>query len=325
MGFDFIGIMLAFVLATIVMDLLLIRGAILLFRKKGHTNYYAPALAKDIVRSGMPAWIPNILTVAGQSIGILILYGVIGGAETGVYYIALAIASIVYALPVSIHSLMYPVLSGMTTGRDSAISQAIRLSLVITVPIAFVFAAYSSVPFLIMGQSFSAGPQLLSILALGAVLYPIYSGYYGYLYAVGQYKHVLVLGSIINGTRLILYYLLVTMLSSLGVALSYVLGILIVVFAIIPSAKRIGYNPQWRCYLEIVMAPLIIMSFLLIVGIHWIIGGPILVLVSFFFYTRRKIVRKNEVREISQALMSENTIERVKRVINPVIKLAFGE
>jgi O-antigen/teichoic acid export membrane protein len=45
------------------------------------------------------------------------VYFVIGGAATGFYFIAFAIAGIVYQLPASILTLMFPVLSGMEEGR----------------------------------------------------------------------------------------------------------------------------------------------------------------------------------------------------------------
>lgn len=253
------------------------------------------------------------------------IYWSVNDFETGLYHIALAIALIVYALPRSIQGLMFPVLSGMKEGREKAISRVVNFSLAITVPTALILGIYPELPLLLFGSQYIEAAPLLTILVLGAIIYPIYSGYYVYLYATEKYNHVTILGIIINGSRLILYYILVSNLSTKGIALSYSLGIVLVIFAMKPSAFKIGYKIDWKDYAKAIIIPSIFAILLYYFNIHWLIGIPIMIFISLFLYIRIGVITKEDLHEIFSAFISKEKLAKLYSYTRSFSKSLFGE
>jgi len=240
-------------------------------------------------------------------------------------FIAFAIASIVYNLPTSILGLMFPVLSGMEDGRKRAISRTIQLSLAITAPIALALTIYPSLPLSLLGQNYVQASNILTILILEAVASPIISGYTSYVYAIGNYIHVTMIGLATNVSRIMLYVILISTLEATGVAIAYTLGTIMALVAVLPSAKGLGYRFDWVQYAKTMTIPAILTIFLSTLNIHWLIGIPILLVVSSLAYARMSIVSKADLLEISQAFMSKERMSRMYVYARPLIKLIYGE
>lgn len=325
LNFGWLGIMLSLLLASIISDVTLLLFTSKLFKEFRLTFSVKLSQSKDLLVASLPSWVPNASTIVAQSIGVLFIFGYVGGAETGHFAIALAISSIVLTLPSSIQSLMFPVLSGMKSGRKGAISRTIQLSLALTVPLASVFALYSFLPLSPFGPSYVQASNLLTVLVLGSLISPIVSGYTSYVYAIGKYSHVAIIGTIANLSRIILYILLLPIFMATGIALSYTLGVLVALLVILPSARKIGYKFNWTKYLTIIAIPSSLAIFFFVFSIHWLIGIPILMLISAIAYTRLKIITKVDLLEIAQAFLSKETISRVYLRTKPVIKILFGE
>jgi O-antigen/teichoic acid export membrane protein len=322
---DFLGIMISFIVAAIAADLILLVGLGRLSKEFTLTVTFDTVKSRELLQGSLPAWIPNTLMIAGQSIGVLVLYNFVGNTETGLYYIAYAVASIVYTLPTSILGLMFPVLSGMVDGRKRAASNAIRLSMALTVPIAITIAIFPEIPFIFIGADFVGGYGLLSILLLGAIIYPIYAGYYGYVYAIGKYTHVLGLGVIINLCRILLYLLFVSSMGAAGIAMAFVISIAISVFAIIPSSMKIGFRFHWITYAKPIVASGGFALVLIMLSINWIFGAPLLLILSLISYTRMGIVTKDDLVELSSVFLSEEALAKVSTPFKPILRILFGD
>jgi len=89
---------------------------------------------RDVLRAGVASWLPAMIAVLGQQLGVLTLFGVKGASETGLYYVSFAIMGVVTGIGGSVLGLMMPVLSGMEDGRKRACSRAIKISLVLVTP-----------------------------------------------------------------------------------------------------------------------------------------------------------------------------------------------
>ena len=326
LGFDFVGVILGFITASITMDTIIVLYAMKLFKEFGVKTKVQTSHLRDLLKAGLASWIPNTLITLGQSIGVLSIYGFVGETETGLYYIAFAIAAIVYSLPESILSLMFPVLSGMEDGRKRTASKAIKLSLAITVPIALALALYPSIPLSLLGQKYvQASSNILRILVLGAVISPIISGYGSYIYAIGKYTHVALTGLATNISRLLLYALLIPTMEATGVATAYTLGIIIALAIILPSAHKTGYRFNWTQHAETIIIPGLLAAFISIINIHWLIGLPALLLLSLLAYARLNIISKMDLIEVSQAFMSKERLSKMYAYVRPIFKIMYGE
>ncbi len=325
MNFGFLAIMVAFLLSTLIADFILIGATYLFFRNKSLKINIDQKVVRDLVTSGLPAWLPNMLTIAGQSFAVLIVYNIVGDTETGLYYIAYAIAAVVYAAPTSILGLMYPVLSGMEDGRKESITKMTRIAVALTAPFAVAVVVFSNIPFMILGPLYMDAAPLLSWLAIGAIAYPIYAGYYSYAYAIKQNRHVLTLGISINGSRLVLYVLLASIFGAMGVAMGYTLGIVVGLFAMVISSSLLDYRPPWLTYGKTVIIPCLFGIVLYYFQIHWLLAVPIIVLLSTIIYTRSNIISREDAIEIINAFMSPISITRFYVVLRPVSVILFGK
>jgi O-antigen/teichoic acid export membrane protein len=126
-GTGFLGIMLAFIMTDVAYD------AILLYLCRRVISFQRPSMApvKEALKTGIPNWLPGLISTAGTWLGILGIHSLSGSYETGTYYIAFMISQIVYSLPLSFLGLMFPVLSGMEDGRKRATNRSVRLTLAI--------------------------------------------------------------------------------------------------------------------------------------------------------------------------------------------------
>ena len=324
LGLNLSAVLFGFITASIAMDVVLVFYATRLFRGFGvgvkiHLSYLRTPL-----KAGIASWIPEILYVLANSFGILTVFTLIGGAETGLYFIAFAIASMLYSFPQTIQSLMFPVLSGMEKGKKKAISRAIQLTLAVTVPIALLATIYSSIPLSILGFQYIQASNIFAILAVGSIIDPIVSGYISYVYALGKYTHVALISLVTNGSRLVLYVVLVPLLGGIGAGFSYTLGIIVALVPMLFSARSIMYKPRWVQHARTIAIPLLLSVLFLILNFPWFIGVPVLLVISVFAYARLEIITKRDVFEISQAFLSKETITKLSSLFRPLIRLMFG-
>lgn len=319
------GVILPIIVATIMSDVLLLFYTAKLFKESKVEFGVQSSCLKDLLPAGFASWIPSTLTILGQSIGVLSIYGYMGSTETGLYYISFALASLVYNFPKSILELMFPVLSGMEDGRKRISSRIIGLSLALTTPIALALALYPHVLLSVLGPKYLEASNILAILALGAIVTPIVSGYGSYIYAIGKYVHVTLIGLATNLGMVILYALLIPLLGSMGVAIAYTLGFLISLVAILPSSYVSGFRFGWRQYIKTIAIPGLLATSIYVLNVQWFIGAPIILLASLFAYARLHIVSKMDLLELSQAFMSKERLSRIYTDASPIIKFMFGE
>jgi O-antigen/teichoic acid export membrane protein len=326
-GYGLDGILFAFVIGSIARGLILINYTRKVFKSLNIESglYFDLSQFKDIFSAGIVSWIPNMLTAIGQSLAVLLIYGFVGSAETGFFFVALAISIVVYRVSDSVMLLIFPVVSGMSDGRKRMTSKAIRLSLTASIPISFVFVLYSSSLIGFLGPAYFSTSLLLSILALGGLVYPIVSGYNSYVHAIGRYSHVILIGLTLTGTRLLLYLGLVMPYQELGIAVAYVIGMGVALVPVLISSKRTNYRIDWVLYLKTVIPPSGLSIILIIFNISWILGIPVLLGATLFSYTRLRIITKSDLSEISRSFMSDETVEKLRDMTNPILSLFFGE
>jgi O-antigen/teichoic acid export membrane protein len=324
LGLGFPGVMLGFAIAFLAADFILILCAIRLFKELDIGFKFRASFSGELLKASAPSWIPSVLTILGQSVGILLIYAFFSGTQTALYYVAFAISLIIYNLMISFQTLIFPVLSGMGSGREAAVSRAIRLTLALGVPAAYALAVYASLPLSLLGASYSGAYLPIQLLALGAIAYPIFSVYYSYIYALGKYRQVTVVGVATNVSRLVLYPLLIIPLQSTGAAISYIAGTFAGVFSCVLSARRLGYHFGWIDYGKTLVIPTSAAFVLWFLRIDWFIGVPLLLVASLISYTRLGIVTKKDLYDIAQAFLSDQTLSRITVHSKPIARLLYG-
>jgi len=320
MGYGLIGILAGLAIGSLIRTgYFMIHTRKLLNENDGpEEEFWDFGKAKDMIAAGLAYWAPNTLTVLSQAIGVLAVYGFVGEGQTGLYYIALAIALIVYRFPDSIQALMFPLLSGMSDGRKRAASRAIKISVTLAAPLSLLLVLYPSLPFIFLGSAYEGASELLRILVIGAMIQPLISGYTSYIYAIGRYLHVTIIGFVLMGGRLLLYILLLEPIGTLGIAVGYTLGIGLAIAPVILSARYAQFRFQWSILGKALLWPVLLSLAVLIANLPWIIGIPSILLLSVIGYFRLHVLTRKDAAEIAFAFLGKETARRLYTRVRPL-------
>jgi O-antigen/teichoic acid export membrane protein len=320
-GTGFLGIMLAYIIMDVVYD------AILLYQSSRLVSFERPSITpvKEALTTGIPNWLPGLISTAGTWLGILGIYSFSGSQQTGIYYIAFNISSIICAIPLSLLGLMFPVLSGMEDGRKRATNRAIRLSFAITVPLAALGIAYPYVPLSLLGSSYVTASLALQILLIGCLIAPMTSGFNSLVYAYGKYRYVTLLGLSLNIPRVVLYPFLVAMWGENGAAVAYVSGYFFALAAVVVMARRINYSIGWRPSLALTLIPLAITSIVYLGNLYWVFGTLIILGVTAVTYARLGLITRADLAEISSAFVSRERLDRMYPYVRYLLRVLYGE
>lgn len=108
----------------------------------------------ETLRAGIPAWLPGFILVLGQWLSVLAVFGYKTAVETGHYYAAYTIASLLRGASVIVLGALLPVLAGMREGRAALASDAARVALALITPLAVFTALYPAPILSLLGPSY---------------------------------------------------------------------------------------------------------------------------------------------------------------------------
>ena len=236
----------------------------------------------DVLRAGIVSWLPGIVVLAGQWLGVLFVFGSSGAVETGYYYVAYSISNVVLGVSTSMLGLLLPVLSGMGDGRKRVAHRVLRISLLFMVPIAVFIGVYPWLPLGLLGSEYVAASNTLVMLLLGSVPLAITMCISSLVYAYGYYRMVLFIGLSQNIPRIILYFILVPLYGGFGAALSFTAGSYFGLLSSALIAHYTRFHLDIPSIIHIVTIPLTLGLISNILGLHWIIG---LIIISCFACT----------------------------------------
>jgi O-antigen/teichoic acid export membrane protein len=325
LGLGLLGIMLGYIIAAAGNSLILLILARREIRRLGAEFSIAGHAIKESIEAGLATWIPSILALAGQWLGVLGLSGFVGSYETGTYFIGYSITTGLLALPMSIISLMFPVLSGMEDGRKRAMGEAVRISSAIMYPLAFMLIAYPAFIPSLLGEAYLPASTPIMILAAGFLLAPLVNGYTTYTYALGRYQEVIFIGLAGNLPRIILYTLLIGRLAEAGAAISFSLGSLSSLIAVIPLAKKAGYNLNIKKTIKTLSIPLALCILTLALKPHPLLGMTLILAASYITYIRLKIISRKDLANLATALLSRKALTSLSPYLKPILKMLYGE
>ncbi|MBI4258739.1 MAG: oligosaccharide flippase family protein, partial [Thaumarchaeota archaeon] len=280
--------------------------------------------ARELLEAGSVSWVPNVIYILGTQLGIIVVFGAYGAFEAGVYFIALAILSIIASIYSSIMGVAFPILSGMTGGRKMAIWRAIRLSLVFCMPLTIAALTFPRPILGIFGEAYAVADLTLSVLLFSTIPLIISTGVYTLVYAYGNYRQVFAIGLAGNVPSVVLYFLLTPLLGGLGASYSYLAGAISGVIVSVAVAHRIKMQIIWFDVYKATSIPLIIGSLAFVANLNWLIGGLAILFVSFFGYTRLNLLTKQDMKDLAEAILPRNVTNSIYHRLGWMIGILYG-
>jgi|GEM_PF-5240986 len=275
---------------------------------------------KTLIHAGMSNWVPSMVSAIGGQLSVLSVFGYVGAAQAGEYYMASAIFSAVVGLPTAIFSAAFPVMSGMTDARKTLSWKITKYSLLISAPLAILTGVYANQILTMLNPALVNAVIPQRILLIGVVPAIINYGIYYLLYATGNYKSVLVAGLVENLSRVSLYFILVPSLGATGAAISYISGsFLSMIFMLLTQRKR--FILSWKRVVAITSIPASSGLAIWFLAVDPIIGVPTILLACLFFYLRLDVARTDEIRGIVFSLMPSHLASRIFQRLERIILL----
>ena len=322
-GWGALGLTLGYTIGFVISSILLGVFLNLKFKstKKSPVGSFSQT-AKNIFVSSTANWIPTLVTAIGSQLGTVIVFGVQGSEQAGLYFIALTLVTGITAFASALFNIAFPVLSSMQDGRKRFAWRVIRLTLVITVPFSISLIFYSKEVMQLIGQNYAGASFPLQILLLSSLPTAVASGISVLVYAYGHYKQVLAIGLATNVPRTILYFLLIQMYGNTGAALSYTIGA-IAGFAIsIIIAKKMNFQIFWKDLGLIMVIPAGIGLAMNYFGLNYIVGIVVTVALSYILFLRLQILTNSDIADMSGILpaTASKAALRVSRIIERALK-----
>jgi len=277
---------------------------------------------KELLTASFTAWVPYSINLIGTQSGVVFLLGVSGAVPAGIYYMAFGIFIALSAFPTSIIGLMFPILSGMKEQREILIWKAMNASYYLVVPLAVAIALFP-VPLLsIFGEEFVSGAPIMSILAMTVLIAPI-SGSIGVLaFAYGRYKQVLLIGVIPNLTKVILYIVLITEYSGIGIAVSIFIAALVELGLALVLNRLNKYELPSRKFVVLLGIPILIGLITFVANINPVLSILIIMISSYLIIPRTGIIKYSDIDEILDSIFekSSNTGRKLRSIARIIFK-----
>lgn len=278
----------------------------------------------ELLRAGMPNYIPSMIQTWGTRIGVLLVFGTVGAIQTGYYYIALQFFAVIILIPNTISSLLFPYISGYKDRDAETMKQGIKFAQILSAPFLFALLVYPYLPLVIMGVDYVAGSIMLQFLLLGVPLIAITGGVNSLAYARGRYRIVLLIGLITNVPRLILYFVLTPTLAGEGAALAHLAGSILGLFAAAGAANKMKFSAGWIQSVLALLPPLVISIPILLLDIHWLLGIPLVLGMSAIVYMRSGFLSRRELVTLGTAVLSDSMIERFAPHLRRILTAIYG-
>ncbi|RLG88893.1 MAG: hypothetical protein DRO18_00465, partial [Thermoprotei archaeon] len=298
LGFGWVGSTLGYVMVYLTVFVV---GFIYTLRFLGFRFIFDFGVLRGVLVAGLASWVPRVIVLAGQWVGVLAVFGFTGAVETGYYYVAFTIGNIVTFIGASLVQLLLPVLSGMGDGRKRAAGWVLRLALSFMAPVAVFVACYPWLPLSLLGRGYVSASDTLFVLVFASVPIVITTCVINLVYAYGDYLKVLVIGLAQNVPRVVLYYVLTPLYGGLGAALSFTVGGFIGFIVALVVACRVGFVVSLRDLGVIVGVPAVPALVAYFLGLHWLVGGLLIALCMLIGYPRLGVVRRVDLVELSRA------------------------
>ena len=177
-----------------------------------------------ILVASIAGWIPNLISIIGSQLGVIVVNGSQGANQAGLYFIAFSIVAALLGIMSVLSAITYPALSAMYDGRKRLAWRMLKLTLIIILPASSSIMFYSKDIMQIFGQHYVEGYSSLEILVI-SVLPTSVAGFITVLvYSYGNYKQVMAIGLALTIPRVASYFILVPFYGGVGAGYRFCFG-----------------------------------------------------------------------------------------------------
>ena len=250
--------------------------------------------SKGLLTGGLVAWIPMLITTLGIDLGTLVLYNTYGSHESGIYFIALAIANAINSVVYTIFTISLPVLSSMHDGRKKFVWQTIRISAILALPLSCSILFYSNDIMHLIGSNYEKGSISLQILLLSSFAIIVFTGVETLVFSYGKYRYTLSINLAASIPRTILYLILVPTFGITGVAISYTIGTATGLIASIIVAKTIRMSIYWKPLAFTFFLPISLSFFLVTLDVGYTIGIVTTLMITYLLLMKLHVIQKSD-------------------------------
>jgi len=276
-----------------------------------------------VIKASMFRWIPIFMGLVGGQASILALFSFKGPAESGLFYIPYAVFAILVLISNSITSVLHPILSGMKEEKSQVIllNRSLKITYIITMPLAVMAFFYSDQVLQIFGKDFVVSSEILSILVMSYPFLLFNEGIFFFLFAKAKYKETLILGLSANIPRLILYFILIPEIGSIGAAYALVIGTILQTFTTLVFVRRLRIRIPSK---DIVFVSII--SFLIGVGVYFsnigIVGVILIWVATNIIFLKIKLLNSQNIEEVFALIYPQDiAVQKSDRIIRILSKL----
>jgi len=322
-GMEAIGVMIGFTSFFILSSILLAVNLIMIFKSsKEKSEINVKNAIRNIFSASVVSWIPALITVPGIYLGTIVVFGIEGASQAGIYFIAFSVATALTTLMLVLLTLGYPLLSSMKDGRKRLVWRLMKMSLVFGLPIVSIIMFYPNDILQVFGKDYLKGSFALEILLVSMLPLVVASGVRILSYAYGNYRQVLAIGLGLSLPRIFLYFILVPIFGNSGAALSFTIGSIVGLIVSIVIAKRMGLNLFGKDLFIIFIIPTILAYTLSYFEIHLALSIFVIVLLPYILFIRFGIITRDDLQDTLGVLPKNiatptlNFVNRIAQKLN---------
>lgn len=278
----------------------------------------------NVLTAGIAAWVPSIITIVGQWLSVLFVFGVRGATETGYYYLAFTITGLTVGIATSMTMLLIPILSGMEQGRGYVSYTIMRLGLAIVSPAIFALLTYPYIPLKLLGSEYVAASTTLRILLLSCFGTIVLRTISNYMYSLALYRYVTSVGLLQTIARLLLYTALVRDYGGLGVAIAYSIGTYIGLCYAMVIARRLSIGIDYRKVVAVAMLPGLPSILAYTLNLYWLLG-MIIIASTYLVYMKLRLVTRKDLQLFAYAILSRERVVTLYTKAKPLLDLLVPE
>lgn len=294
-GFGYIGAIIAFMASSIVMALT--RFNLKFFKGLGKSN-----IEKSVVlKYSMPVFVVLVFTIIFNNSQFIVLSVMDTIETTGLFAVSMKIASVVSIIPTVFSSALFPIISGLSVGKDAESKQSYLISLVfrygifIVIPVAIFIILFSKqfVLFFSTAEYLSA-TTFLPLLVLGAVSLGLANQFLSSIYAIGKPKKYRDINIVATTFYIITALILTYYFSAMGLAISYFISstvLMLITFMVIRKHLSIKVPTKviGKVFIAIIPPSLILFLVEPFVPNIWIAGIVLIVSALVYFLSLLKM------------------------------------
>ncbi|RLE79104.1 MAG: hypothetical protein DRJ52_09105 [Thermoprotei archaeon] len=275
----------------------------------------------NVLKAGVVSWLPRVVMILGQWLGVLVVFGSASAVETGAYYVAFMISSVVVGFGTSITTLLLPVLSGLADGRKRVCWNTLKISYAAILPLVLTLIIYPWLPLKLLREEYIAASNSLVVLLISSLLVIFITAVTNLLYAYNGYLKIFTIGAASNIPRIFSYFILVPLYKGYGAALSFLIGSIVGFISSAVVSKSIDFHPSYRVILLLSAIPAALSSIVwFLFPMQWIIGIPLVVILSYLAYIKLGLVSKQETEVILCTLLPSFILNKIKITASSSIK-----